>query len=75
MADTFTRCAKVCGLVFLIVLFLGADWLGRKSPIMSEFVLSEFSQIPLNIEPNPTTHIWHKRSEQLRMVWCIYDKS
>ena len=30
MVDTFTRCAKVCGLFFLIVL---ADWLGRQTPI------------------------------------------
>ena len=36
-------------------------------------VLNEFSQIE-NIEPKLTTH-WHKKGEQLRNEWCIYDKS
>ena len=32
--DKFTRCAKVCGLFFpLLLCFLGADWLGRETPI------------------------------------------
>ena len=31
--DKFTRCAKVCGLFFLIVFSSGADWLGRQTKI------------------------------------------
>ena len=31
--EKFLRCAKVCGLFFSWLSFLGADWLGRQTPI------------------------------------------
>ena len=32
--EKFTRCAKICGLLLLLLLsFSGADWLGRQTPI------------------------------------------
>ena len=35
MADTFSRCANVCGLFFSSLSFTDADWLGRQIPITS----------------------------------------